>query len=1662
MKKIYTLSLIGLLLLLALPSMADDSKDTRTAAADTVLTFKKVQKALWKDGKCTQAESLMVNNTAGPDSVHTFEGRYALVGAHCMINRSYATVSVGSVTKHLDYLTDDTLTNHTTMMDVAGVGVGYKPVVSVRDMEHHFAKGTTAGFCLASKSSSILSLNVGTAYVINFYREGKWVGMKSAEAGKNIQGLNLKLISLPGSDEAVINIEASAPAEFDEVEFGYAGVAAVDVASMMKLKYAFVGDDDTYTLTTRSGGPNTDKDDSRKDIKDFFDYCNENGINISKTSANVTQSHLLFADKVTNSNLSDGYSIIMPLSIGWGGAFSVWSYAGQATGELFKKGSIVGYNFGKAGLDLNLFNGIRLELLDNNGNAIKGSSKTIEGSLLKFGLGGSNNSVSMEANQDFSGVKITFLSTLINSIPTIYYAFVKQAPKLFPDAHHCPIEASADMNMCTWENSVTLSHNPDVPVTWAVTNYPSKGTSKDVAPVINQETQEVTGMNDDGTYEFTATSQLDNKCTEVVTIKRGDPAQEFSCETQLDNTNTAVATGSASGGGGLLSITDWQNDHPVSNVVDGQSDTYAEYKVNVGIAKNVRVLTIKTSDDNKSFRDLMIDKVKADAEEANKKITDSSKKIDVDAEVAEAKKDSMCIGFVVSTPGTVLNLNLLQGFRIECYDKDGNKLYGSEFTSQSNVLGLTLLDGQQVRKYEVSAVVPADKNFYSFSLWSSGVLDVSVLDLRIYYPFYERGSEVANCSNPIGCSDAMQINNVSTGAKVSTGGLDSNKSGSIGTVNVSNLIQNLSFAVDDDPDYKTYMTCGGLVDVATGYQVGIKMGRTLDNRHQLVIVMDAPNNILTARVGNWMTIQTYYKGKATGDKKTNWSVLGVDLLKAGDKAYYMMSPTTDYDEVLITFAGVANVADYHRIYGIAVQSDIDGDGIPDCKDGNSCSKPQVKDVKMPPTCQNSSAKITWTGKQGQANKYHIALPGQMTTKFDTSSDKYKNYITSTAITGDNEYCTYTFTVPRDTLKNYGNNFTVRILDLKDSLLGSGTSIVHPLITHWKKNAPNTNWNEWGNWAEGSPYYCSDVIIPSDAVQFPELTDMTSDQQKNLPDSDRINWNNCNNIHFCPDAAVENVYKLTYTKAWVDLGLKNGIYRMYMSPLKSVYSGDFFVSSQPESNYFVDLTDDNDKENRTAPFVYQRLWDKCLSGVQIPMTSSGGIGTGEDVSLMANEATWSNAFNALSHDYSATTTSSKTTIAPDCFTLMVKDEANINKADSTYVIHLPKAGSRTYYYYDYSSNPIGEAQKIGHSSNANKLWRDKDDWGTGTSITLNYILDPTSYEGTSSTKTKVFLVGNPLMSHLNLGPFINGNDEVNGVKVYDGNTTYSVIAVGSKLVSTNDTNDKGGALYVGPSQAFFIETKDEQSKSNTFQVSYTTDMYGSQPTDYSQTYHSGNTAQSSSAKALFTAADDEPAYLRVKASNGQNNVSTILLQGIDQKATTLIDEKYKPNLAAFSMEGNQAYDIRPVDADVIDLGFYTADSCNVQLSFETSGNFNTDDWRLYDRSTDNCYRLDETPVVTMNGANVGRFYLSRIGAVTGIHQAKAADGVSLNVAEGIATVKSDGNDLTAVYVYDESGSLVDEKQLSNARQATLHVAPGVNIVKVCRAGKADKSYKVMGR
>ena len=46
--------------------------------------------------------------------------------------------------------------------------------------------------------------------------------------------------------------------------------------------------------------------------------------------------------------------------------------------------------------------------------------------------------------------------------------------------------------------------------------------------------------------------------------------------------------------------------------------------------------------------------------------------------------------------------------------------------------------------------------------------------------------------------------------------------------------------------------------------------------------------------------------------------------------------------------------------------------------------------------------------------------------------------------------------------------------------------VHPLKTTWKRNALDTDWNNWNNWTDGSPWGCTNVVIPARSHTLSEL------------------------------------------------------------------------------------------------------------------------------------------------------------------------------------------------------------------------------------------------------------------------------------------------------------------------------------------------------------------------------------------------------------------------------------------------------------------------------------------------------------------------------------------------------------------------------------------------
>lgn len=1574
---------------------------------------------------------------------------HALVGPHCMVNRVFNTVSVGTMTHNLDNLTDEDLSNAASFPSLVNVGVAYSPLVSVRDMSRRYAAGTTAGYRVVySSGSSVVKLDLGNAFALKFFLNGKPVidpktqkeakAVKAA-AGGTVTGVGLSLIQIPGSNSMCFDVQAEAPAEFDEVELVSIKGLSADVISNIQLKYAYVGKPKTYTIT--NGTAKTADELSGGSLRNLANFAADEGRTLAEEP--ITTDDLISGD-VINEDITDGKAYGVLLGLGWIGHAKVITHPNDDKGEMFPAGSTVGFKMsGLSALSLKVGYTVVITTRDLRGNKVE--EKTAGSSVLGLNLvqgGKDEGTVEFETTKPFSTFSVNVYGVLVNlGGSEIKYGFVKAAPT---KDHHCAIRISADMNICDSRHSVSLNHNDSIPVTWSVESVKKVvGTTETTitgSPVTIDKNGNVSNMNDNlisdevkkgGKIVYTFKATAADGCYETVSINRGvaQTSDLANCVTPIKKNsqdlvnNKEVEVGFADnshGGGSLVSISDI-TDH--DKILDGKQDTYGTFVEGLKLGDNVEVIGVKTQDGT-SFRNLLQPNERED-------------------------KDSVRVGFVAEITSTGLTLKLLHGFAIKCYN-DGKEVC-NRIVSQSDVLGLGLIGSNKVQKINLAITVPKGIDFDEITLWSGGVLDLSVSKLNIYYPFIESGdaAKVAACENPLGC-DYVTVSNDKTQASILTGGatIDHDNTGNFGTVDAGSFMENLSNVVDND--LTTACTFGGVAKVGGGYRVAINLGRTLDYRHQLGLIMDKPDDkVLQVQAGAWMTIETYRNGKPTGDKKTDWKVLGADVLTMNEKQdVFLMNPKQEYDEVVITLAAVADVLKWEKIYGIVLESDVDGDGIPDCKDESSCTS-TISNIQTKEICQNEQLRVTWTGKSG--TKFKISLPEQDVNMADVS-----------VVTGNDEDVTYEFYYPSNddwtAIQNgtkkpvilHPKKCKVIIYDENGNRIDAADYYVHPLITKWRTNAIDTDWGNENNWVSGTPYLCTDVIIPSGAKNWPVLT--------------ATGTNGCNEIHFMPHAAIENVFRLNYGSAWVDLGVK-GDQTLYMAPLQQTFSGDFYViKNDTLSDYsaFKPLTAELAPENRIYPFVYQRMWKNA----GLKKMNNDGSETGVDVITSGNYVTWSKNFNILNTDYSLEYDKSKNYLTANCFSLASGYNDGTEKEDA---IRLPKDGNRTYYYYNNLGDKVDvkgasvkhdvNAYRFGYEANSSLMTDFKTDEftrrysgrkvfnmpdnGDG-SFTIHY-----SHDAVTGTQVDdgIFLVGNPMMSHLFISKFITPtvNNSVTSLSTWNGQNANTIVIIDGLPLGTTDN-----ATTIEPAHAFFVQAqKTNDAYPTTLDLTYSTAMFDPTAPETPET--------TSNAKALSVS--NPFAALRVLASADSVKAGTLLLQGRDNKAATILDSEVQPKLAVFTVSNGKAYDVQPAEGDIIPLGIIAKDS--VKVSFQTIGNFDLSEWKLCDLKTGFSYPLTEPVMLKADGTTIGRYVLTR-GNATDVKEALLSDGLLLNVSDGLATVTSHEADLTSAAVYDEAGRLIDRVQLNNERQAVLHVAAGVNIVKVCRAGMADKTYKVMGR
>ena len=1501
-----------------------------------------------------------------PDAPFYMANRRALVGTSCVVNRVVSAVSVGSWVDGLDNLTDEDLENYATFPEIVGASVGADPFISVRDVEHVYKGGTQAGFCMvASSGGGLLSLDVIKALQIYTYLDGK----KQEEltpTGDGGSGVSLSLITIPGSDEACVYLTVNTSKDFDEIGLVVGGGVNLSVGGSTRIKYAFVGAPRETALT-------------RDRIEDYDPVGDRYGAGDVELEGRWGWNPVLLGipipidegsiEKLVDEKINDATDLValVPiLSVGYQGGVKIALKHKDDHEEVFPAGTEIGfvYNMGNV-LALDVGSWIDIVLFDRDDNEVQRT--TLSASAVGLTVAGGGNGVaSTTSGVAFSRAELRFhtvLSVRVGAIG-VDHVFVREKPDV---DHHCPINPTLNTNVCDEQNTFQLEANPELSVTWTIESAP-EGAEVQVTPG-----GYVTHLNSrPGRYDFRATAA--DGCYEIVSIVVGDElgseAGATACGTPLVNGN-GLASGTYElsedifeGSGSLLSMRDIEGK---DNILNNNYEDYCEYKASLSLAGNLGIVGVKRTDG------LIFDGAAAGAE-------------------------TQRVGFVVEFSSTGLNLSALNYFLIRLY-RGGEQVY-EHVIDESNTVSVGLAGSERVQKVRFSIEVPTEIDgqpvqFDEMALWQAGVLNLTLSNTKIYYPFIER--EADHCGDPLGCSSEI----VSTSTTGST--INGNATQVAAGVQVAGVVNNLGSLVD--ASFDTPLAIANTVGVGSGKVIAINMGRTLDFRHQLGIVVDNKTYLAGVDVGGWLTVRTYYRGNPTGDEFTDWSVLGVNAIGYGDKSYLVMQPKYRYDEVRIEIAAVAGVLDVQNFYGLFLRGDIDNDGIPDCQDPESCSE-TISDLDVASVCVGDV--ITVSGKGVSEADYTISMPEQGVEehiKTETDGTFSRTYPTQQA-----------------------GRFTMMFYNGSGEVISSTTYTVHPTVTTWKKQPVSTDWNEWSNWTDGSPYLCTDVVIPSDATAYPVLVPPTATSDEGTPLPQEADLYGCRDIHFEPRAAVDAPQRLNYRRAWVEAELLPNRYYWLAAPLKHMYTGDFFIPAAMQGThtapYFTELTPANAPENRFDPQVFQRIW---------AASAPGRLYNGDETTVAGvSEGQWSRHFNHVAHDYAAEGRAG-------AFSLWV-DNGSL-PATQGFRFRFPKTHTAYTYYSDYDGQKLGVSDEVDRGE-AGEIYRFGYEAADEANVTMDYTRTDgkevtehrTVYTGvlpltlhvTAERNTTDFLVGNPTMGRIYLAPFFEENTDVAAVRLLrDGSTAVTV--------SRDGLATDPAATYVNPMESFVVVLDAEGTQADV-------------------------TLTDETLLPAETAATAAAGTLRVSVE-GRGATASMLLAPGAAAVPTLLDSEQRPPLALFGLTAGTAYDILSA-GDVTELGLLASEADTLRFRFEAGEGTDLAGYRLLDRATGAVYELDDVPALPAGGVTLGRFALATTAALDDAPTAVAD--VYVTLTGRTATVHSAAQPIATFVLTAADGRTLTRRTGITANETSVQLRGGVQVLTVTLQDGTQRTFKLLAR
>ncbi len=892
------------------------------------------------------------NDEATEHELIFLDNRRALTGVDCNINHvaGGSLASVVNVQTNLGNMMSSDLNSAAEFVGVVNVKLATAPLVSVRDEKHYFARGTEAGFNLASGTGTkVLSLSVVEALSLAFYRDGQLMTIVPA-ASKSGKGVDLSVVSI-NSDNGSYDLKAVSPVVFDEVCLFNSGGLKLELGDALKVNYAFVGSEGNSEITLGSKGRAAFNEQKKAEGIDYELYILSHStpahIAGGVVNAETTNGGNFVGDEDASENLTNVLSL-GTLGMGWAEVKldAVGADAPADYEQIFPAGSRVNFKLSSTKvLNLGLGTGntitfySRKNVVRNDDGSIKSigwdaTKQVLTATVLQLGVISVDGAqmVSMVAPCDFSGLRLDINDGLVNLGATnVYYASITPAvtvphkceigipSKIFlnktlvkyfdkngdliPSRTHyeditsyTPTWDTEEAPVLNWSFATDINGNPRIPEGSQATLDPVTGTLSDI------------DMEGEYVIMYSMPDETHHNCMETVTyivdhratsdaeddeirniIGNGFILQNFEGEDEryaLSMDTHGVTDGE------LLQIADAIKNP--QNVLDGRFSTYATAQQGISVAQNNIILGVRAMNDETFGTD------------------DGSGHL----------LNPVRVGFIVEEHSDLLGLNALNFMEMRIFDQQGeaDPVYRS-LIEENTTVGADLIGQKQVVKKRYSILVPAGtKMFNEFTLWNCGVANLDLKEMRMYGTFVEEVDiENQNYNWAVGDRHDLIFKDA-TAVPMNIAVVDA----------AAGVLKNLDFMVDND--LNTAFEMGDGLGVGAGQIFRIELGRVVSPNEKIGIIMGNALSTVDLTAGNWMTVRLYPPVKtpaANAPRKVvssntphtsvnEWNVLGAEVAGYGDRKGLYLSPNAPTSAMELELGDIAKAGTNNSIYGITV------------------------------------------------------------------------------------------------------------------------------------------------------------------------------------------------------------------------------------------------------------------------------------------------------------------------------------------------------------------------------------------------------------------------------------------------------------------------------------------------------------------------------------------------------------------------------------------------------------------------------------------------------------------------------------------------------------------------------------------------------------------------